>query len=503
MSSSIPTNVGIDTGIVTQAQDANLAEVESLSSALSSLYADLDKLLLELGDLEPPKANAFERDKDGNLTPSGQDQFNSALAKFNQKMTDVTGQINQKRQEVVQTEGKLARVQNESGAAQAQDAAETQRRAAAAQEHEDASAKAVADANERLASVERRIVEKTTHIEVPSIDANEGVTSAQVKLLELVQLIGGLGRESPFGAEAAKGQGAGLLAGSDLPASLKSQIATDPKAEALFADMRKSIQSQLAAIDQSSQKVSGKGQSGKLVEASQGFIGVDNSEVPGNLQSRFAEFVGGWALKGAVDVGLLIQYVIQESYKESTEDLRFMAEKVQFFNKLKGNIRDEISRLSNLQLLAQPGKNADGSLDGTKLTDTSKIPNPATYPDGTRMDPQPGSIVEYLNAELGAGDHADNGGVRSFGSAPGSNGAVEYTLNAFGSADTTSPGFFEQLEGKKKDLEKSLNSVGDDAQLANVDLQDKLQKQQQALQKVSNISKTYHDTAMSVIRKMS
>jgi hypothetical protein len=44
--------------------------------------------------------------------------------------------------------------------------------------------------------------------------------------------------------------------------------------------------------------------------------------------------------------------------------------------------------------------------------------------------------------------------------------------------------------------------VGDDAQLANVDLQNTLQKQQQTLQTLSNISKALHDTAMAVIRKM-
>lgn len=42
----------------------------------------------------------------------------------------------------------------------------------------------------------------------------------------------------------------------------------------------------------------------------------------------------------------------------------------------------------------------------------------------------------------------------------------------------------------------------DDAQLANVDLQNMLQKQQQTLQMMSNISKMLYDTAQSVIRKM-
>ena len=51
-------------------------------------------------------------------------------------------------------------------------------------------------------------------------------------------------------------------------------------------------------------------------------------------------------------------------------------------------------------------------------------------------------------------------------------------------------------------IEDKLNSVGDDAQLANVDLQDVLQKQQQTIQTLANISKALDDTARSVVRNM-
>jgi hypothetical protein len=53
-----------------------------------------------------------------------------------------------------------------------------------------------------------------------------------------------------------------------------------------------------------------------------------------------------------------------------------------------------------------------------------------------------------------------------------------------------------------KSLERKLATVGDDAQLANVDLQNILQKQQQLLQSMSNISKQLHDTATSILRKL-
>ena len=48
----------------------------------------------------------------------------------------------------------------------------------------------------------------------------------------------------------------------------------------------------------------------------------------------------------------------------------------------------------------------------------------------------------------------------------------------------------------------TIEQLGDDAQLANVDLQNILQKQQQTLQAMSNISKMLYDTAQSVIRKI-
>jgi|SRR5215208_8480286 len=60
----------------------------------------------------------------------------------------------------------------------------------------------------------------------------------------------------------------------------------------------------------------------------------------------------------------------------------------------------------------------------------------------------------------------------------------------------------DALEAEIEKWEQKLNSVGDDAQLANVDLQNILQKQQQTLQMMSNISKMLHDTAQAVIRKI-
>ena len=57
-------------------------------------------------------------------------------------------------------------------------------------------------------------------------------------------------------------------------------------------------------------------------------------------------------------------------------------------------------------------------------------------------------------------------------------------------------------EEMKKIFAGTLLNIGDDAQLANIDLQNSLQKQQQLIQTLSNVSKLLSDTSMSVIRKI-
>lgn len=58
----------------------------------------------------------------------------------------------------------------------------------------------------------------------------------------------------------------------------------------------------------------------------------------------------------------------------------------------------------------------------------------------------------------------------------------------------------KDIEGYIEDLENQLNSVGEDAQLMNADLQNQLQRAQQTMQMMSNMSKVMHETAMAVIR---
>ena len=60
----------------------------------------------------------------------------------------------------------------------------------------------------------------------------------------------------------------------------------------------------------------------------------------------------------------------------------------------------------------------------------------------------------------------------------------------------------DALQAYIEDLEGRLATAGNDAQLANVDMQNMLQKQQQTMQMMSQISKMMHDTAMAVLRNI-
>ena len=168
------------------------------------------------------------------------------------------------------------------------------------------------------------------------------------------------------------------------------------------------------------------------------------------------------------NIDALVQEVLRESYLQATEDLRTYAEKVRYFNQQKKAIREYLNSLRE----AKAGILSAAHTRGINLCSNEK------------------KDVEVLQKMI-----VDAG-------RPYEVGPVEFELcipDRVPRADLTSLAHFDNEIAR---WESKLNSIGDDAQLANVDLQNILQKQQQTLQMMSNISKMLFDTAMSVIRKM-
>ena len=144
-----------------------------------------------------------------------------------------------------------------------------------------------------------------------------------------------------------------------------------------------------------------------------------------------------------LDVNALVQSVMREAYLQQTDDLKKYKDKVQYFNETKKKIRDEQDK-------ARKAKFTSGSSPLLKINIT------AEKGTSTIISPQNAGIVKTE----------------------------------------------QERQDYLRYLQAKLNAVGDDAQLANVDLQNVMQKQQQLLDMISNIGKLLNDTAMETIRKI-
>ena len=163
---------------------------------------------------------------------------------------------------------------------------------------------------------------------------------------------------------------------------------------------------------------------------------------PANASWR--SFSQGYFSKGtAANLDALIQWVLRESYLETNKDLAFAADKVRFYNEQKKALREYVDKL---------GK----ALAKAKTDELVRI--------------RPIRVEEsFLKGKEAV-----------------SWGPWKTVTRAQASAEIDN-------------LEKRLSSIGDDAQLANIDLQNKLQQQQQTLQTMSNVSKMLQATARGVV----
>jgi hypothetical protein len=179
--------------------------------------------------------------------------------------------------------------------------------------------------------------------------------------------------------------------------------------------------------------------------------------------SQFIDFV-----RAGVDLNHLIQAQLREAYLESTEDLRFYAAKVKHFNQCKRLIRNYVGELRRLR---------------SEIVSQAFEQKIDLSPEGKVELAQLASLVAELATDYELDEMAYGLGIPARVPPEG----------------VTTP---RELDALIKHWEEELQAVGDDAQLANVDMQNMLQKQQQTMQMMSQISKALHDTAMAVIRKM-
>jgi hypothetical protein len=167
-----------------------------------------------------------------------------------------------------------------------------------------------------------------------------------------------------------------------------------------------------------------------------------------------------------VDLQGLIQRVLRESYQETALDLRYHADKVRSHNQQKRAVRNYLIALRDFERdLSSSAR--DRGIDAC----------------GDAEDERVTALFEELSSNYESSAAADESCLPARVPPP--------------SVKTK-----RQLRDEMARWEAQLNSIGDDAQIANIDLQNLLQRQQQTLAMMSNIAKMSHDTAMAIIRKL-
>jgi hypothetical protein len=181
------------------------------------------------------------------------------------------------------------------------------------------------------------------------------------------------------------------------------------------------------------------------------------------INERWGRFVSEVAKNqdGQVNIDALVNEVMRQATLGNEDDVRNAKEKAGHYNSVKKTLQEEIS--SSRHAMAEMEK-------GKQVTVRPKR-------------------IEYRPERVAA--------------KPVTAGTQSATVRRTDAAVTLKPiTTAPELKTYISDLEGKLQSTGDDAQLAQIDLQNALQNQQQALQTMSNVSKMLHDTAMAVIRKI-
>jgi hypothetical protein len=154
-----------------------------------------------------------------------------------------------------------------------------------------------------------------------------------------------------------------------------------------------------------------------------------------------------------VDIEQLVQQVLRESYVDVLKDLAEQAARAKFYNDMKAGIRSELEAARTALATAK----TDEELG--EYTAVAFETTPQFDEKGNMVPAAPVPQEEKITTRV-------------------------------------------ELQAYIENLDSQLKTVGEDAQLASVDLQNTLQKQSQLLQLLSNISKLLHTTAMGIIQKI-
>lgn len=181
-----------------------------------------------------------------------------------------------------------------------------------------------------------------------------------------------------------------------------------------------------------------------------------------------------YSSKMPVDTDDLIKNVLQDSYLENKQYLTFFASKVKYFNKVKSEMRKYIKELRSTlcQVKLKPGTE--------KIMLKLKDFSPAVKFSGKFGKPaefkKPAKLIRSKRLKF-----------------------LPPRINYYQKDVIVTPEF---LEDEIKKMEDKLKDIGNDAQLAGIDLQTWMKKQNQAIQTLANTTKVLREVASAVVRKL-
>ena len=239
------------------------------------------------------------------------------------------------------------------------------------------------------------------------------------------------------------------------------------------------------------------------------------------------------------DINKLVQDILRESYEETGDDLEAYAEKVKRMNAIKEQIREQVKEYRGYQSAMEEHSNQTEVISITpklvKKTEKAmlkvdRVLNLMNDPKNKqRINKQLKKLkkkLQKLNKDLIPTLNSNTKKrVKKLEKMIPLSGRrkINEILSALNRNPNLTPdNFFQTIEEKGKQLFpklkveeidmvkalayarwiKQLKEMADDDQLANVDLQNQLEKQQEAMNMLSNLSKQLYDTAMAIIRKL-
>ncbi|OGR13138.1 MAG: hypothetical protein A2341_08555 [Deltaproteobacteria bacterium RIFOXYB12_FULL_58_9] len=424
-----------------------LGQIQTQAATVNDVFQEVQAILREIRALEAPEQPVRAEGETDEAWTKRQNDFQVAMGNFQRQLANLNDNLRKTFRKLGQMQAKLRRLESQDlPAAQRRDAEKIRQAVeeglgalrAAGESLKGASEESDFSARKEDTKIEIRVIEEHIDIRLKDDPSFKEVISAFSLYANTIGTTGG-----PAFQDAMRNAGLNM---PDFMANSNAQV--------------------ISGLDPSSL------QTLTSIAATAGALSVSGGGAPQNtsdLQGRWAEFISKQNLGGATDVNALVQMVLREAYMENTKDLHFYAQKVRYYNQMKKNIREELTAARKF-LSNYAGQESDAAVNWNNYANSTGGKGPVAFSSTPNMDTGTPTPADPTGTQVGGTD----------GLASNKDG----------------------LEGYIQKLEEQLNSVGDDAQLANVDLQNMLQKQQQTLQMMSNISKMLHDTAMAIIRKI-